>query len=283
MKDKDYYSLREIVLGLRDEYLKYYQKIEELKSLCDVDWKKVVDFDIGTIQHYSGRKEGNLPELSCCYEKRLNQIQLLLRKIGSRVLGYPYEKKKVGRLVSDEDSYHIESCYKNFPIWISGEKEGEEFFEKANSILESEFANNIDMHSWYNRCLADKGGILLPKNIPGEFRYGTISAYSSWFEISMQMSDSELKTFRLYYNPSTDSLDFNMFGANGKYRVNEEAIDDILAIEYPVRQLRQYHRDIINSYDRANKDVVIDCPESKQEVELSIEENEKQYVLCKSK
>lgn len=283
MKDKDYYSLREIVLGLRDEYLKYYRKMEELKSLCDVDWNKVVDFDIRTIQHYSGRKEGCLPELSCCYEERLNQIRLLLRKIGSRVLGYPYDNKKIGRFVSDGGSYHIESCYKNFPIWIIGEKESEEFFEKANSILESEFANGIDMHSWYNRYMADKGEILLPKNIPGEFRYGTISAYSSWFEISMQMSDSELKTFRLYYNPSTDSLDFNMFGANGKYKVNEEAINDILAIEYPVSQLRQYHRDIINSYDRANKDIVIDCPESKKEVELSIEENEKQYVLYKSK
>lgn len=281
MKTKDYYSLRKIVLGLRDEYLTYYEKIEKLKALCTVDEKKVADFDFRTIQYDYGRRDGSLPELSCMYDKRLNQIQALFKNIGSIILGYPWTRKR-GSVVPLDGSYHINSYYDNFPIQISGEKENKEFFEQANSILESEFANYIDMNSWYNKYFAETDGILLPKNLPGEFRDGSVDAYSSWLKITMHINDCNLRFFKLFYNPRKDSLELSTFGEDRKYMIDEDVISEILAIEYPASQLEQYHIDTIESSSKTDKDILIECPETKNKVKLDIQEDEKQFVLRKS-
>lgn len=281
MEAKDYYSLKEIVLGLRDEYLKHYEKVEKLKALCTVDEKRVADYDFQTIQHYSARKEGKLPELTCVYEERLNQIQWLLRKIGSRISGFPPTKKRLGRLEVENGSYRIDSYYDGFPIQINGEQANREFFEQANAILETDFANNIDRGSWYNKYTSEKEEIPLPKNMPGEFRYGSITAYSSWLKIDMHMSGSELRTFWLFYNPRTDSIELNMFGENGKFMVDAKAVNDILAIEYPACELGKYHVDRIKSSENAGKDIFIECPVAKKKAKLDIEEDGKQFVLRK--
>lgn len=281
MEAKDYYSLKEIVLGLRDEYLKHYEKVEKLKALCTVDEKRVVDFDFRTKKHYSAREEGKLPELTCVYEERLNQIQVLLRNIGSRISGFPPTKKRLGRLASENGSYRIDSYYDNFPIQINGEQANADFFEQANAILESEFANNIDKSTWYNKYFADTVGIPLPKNLPGEFREGFIEFFSSWFKITMHISGSKLRTFWLFYNPCTDSIEINMFGVNGKFMVDAKAINDILAIEYPACELGKYHVDRIKSSENAGKDIFIECPVAKKEAKLNIEEDGKQFVLRK--
>lgn len=283
MDIKDYYSLREIVLGLREEYLKYYEKVEKLKSLCTVDEKKVADFDFRIIQHFFAREEGKLPELSCAYEERLNRIQVFLRDIGSRILCYPNEKTKIGRLSSDNGRFYINSCYDNFPIQIIGEKENEEFFEQANEILNSQFANGIDMYTWYNAYIADKGKIPLPKNIPGEFQDTSINVFSSWFKVTMHMKNSNLRTFWLFYKPCTDSLEVSAFGKDRRYKIDEETVNDILAIEYPTDRLGQYHIDIIDSFSKKDKDVSIECFDARNKVKLDIEEDEKEIVFCKSR
>lgn len=282
MEAKDYYSLREIVLGLRDEYLKHNEKMDRLKELCVVDEKRVKDFNFSTLHTFHGRRDGSLPELSCRYEERLNQVLLLLRKIYSRALNYPDMRFKNGRVISENGSYHIVSCYDDFPLSIS-EENSEKFFEQANSILYSDFANEIDMHTWYNAYLADMEGIPLPKNIPGEFQQASINAFSTWFKVTMHMNDSNLKTFWLLYSPRTDSLELSAFGKDGRYKINEETINDILSIEYPTSRLNQYYIDTIDKSNKTDKDIIINCPETKKKIKLDIEETEKQMVLCKSR
>lgn len=220
MEVKDYYSLREIVLGLREEYLKFYEEIEKLKSLCTVDERKVKDFDFRT-KHFTAKKEEKLPEFYCIYEERLNVIQAYFRYIKSRILCFPDNNMRIGRLALENGSFNIKSCYDYFPIQIIGEKENAEFYEQANAILNSEFANNIDFHSWYNAYIADKERIPIPKNIAGEFHDSSIDAFSAWFKITMHMNNSDLKAFWLNYKPDKDSLELAAFGKDGKHKLND--------------------------------------------------------------
>ncbi len=44
MSQKDNYTLKEIILGLRNEYLMHQQQLQELKQFCEADPKRVEDF-----------------------------------------------------------------------------------------------------------------------------------------------------------------------------------------------------------------------------------------------
>lgn len=280
MEKKDYYSLREILLGLRDEYLNHYKKVERLKAWCTVDKNRIADFDIVTSQNLFDRREGKLPILSILYkenEEKLNMIRTLLSKIGlSKV---ELKRWKARMLVSENGSYHIyRQFYDNLPIQV----EGKEFFEKANAMIESEFANYNNMNTWFSTSVANREGILLPKNVPGKFQECYVSAFSSSFGIRMSLSDSKLEDFDFTYRPRIDSLELSTFGKDGEYKIDEDVISELLAIEFPTSELTEYQINAIESSNISGKDILIECPETNDKVNLDIQEDQKQLVLYKT-
>lgn len=287
MELRDYYTLKEIILGLRDEYRKYNEEIQKLEDLCVVDEERVADFNISTIKHNCGGEEESLPKLHCNYVKKAKLVQLALRRLNWKIFRYD-TGTGFANLCHDNNKYYFESHDVDFPIWIQNDKESnDKFFERANAIVYSEFANNIDMHKTFNNYNMTEHGILILRNVPGKFNVASITAYSSWFKIMMSFDESELRNFSLMYNSRTDSLELRVFGGSkkhgyNKYVINEETINNILGIEYPGSELGQYHVRTIDNNSKIEKDVAIECPEIECLVKMDINEEEKQYVLSKS-
>lgn len=118
MVKKDYYTLKEIILGLSDEYQLHEQELQNLKKLCTMNEKQTLNFHFRVHQ-----PECKNPILLCEYEPKQNLFQ---------------------KSVTDNNEYYFLCGYRKYPIHVKHDYgAAEQFYHQANSILNSEFSNSI--------------------------------------------------------------------------------------------------------------------------------------------
>ena len=147
MNNKDYYTLREIILGLHREYLDYQQKLQDLKQFCDIDKKKVVDFNFRIHQ-----PEEKNATLLCEYIPKQNKIEKLITNF-SKKNGFYIYGKNTAHLVTDNNQYYFLCGHTKYPVHVKYNYDMEaKFSSYVNSILKDEFSNNMKSKYIEDNC-----------------------------------------------------------------------------------------------------------------------------------
>ncbi len=234
MQKKDYYYLKDIILGLKSEYLKCYQELEKLKQFVSITNEKMVkDFHFILFKLYPTDDV----TLLCNIVKRKNMLKKLLENIQSKIGMYAY------------DIIHECKFNDNNEMVISNDKIGifgntPEFCSQIKLIKDLPFTNNIAVK------------FLHPiKN--SENAYTRITHNRIYY---MNTIDSE-KHIILNYHPVNNLILLDKYDEN----FNEELLYSILYSKYSRNELSKYHQNIIDSSDVASKVVkVMDIPEKKE-------------------
>ena len=241
--------MKEIILGLRNEYQKNRKLLDELKLYCEYDDKKIKDFYF----YIQGMKSNH--ELYCEIVKRRNLMQELGIKIKDLVIGEDLNHDAI--LTKDNNnSYYFVGLCDNYPICVDLSFM-EKFSKAVDKVFESEFVRNININS----------GILFKD-----------SGQSYSFNISYEnISIYTMGLPKLYYNSRLDTI--RAYSFNEKFLPS--SIYDILNFEIPSEKLKPYHITTINNNSTLNEDITFESFQPCRNIEFSIEEQEKQIVLSK--
>lgn len=257
MEKKDYYSLKEIILGLYDEQKKHQQDLQKLKKLCIMDKKRVVDFRFHIYQ-----PEKKKPILLCEYEPRQNQIQKIATEF-SKKTGYYIYGKHTAYLVTDNNKYYFLNGNERYPVGIRHDYGmEEEFYNQVNSILNSRFANNMNSKYIEKNC----------SNIDAGF---TISTRD--IELYIRNSSDKIPCSLVRYNPSDETLMFKSF--EGSF--NAQSMTDVLSTNFPISELNQYHIEMISTSEKTEEPISLEYNGTTKAIKLNMQEEEKQFVLRK--
>lgn len=259
---RDYYYLREVILGLREEYLKNEDHLRNLKPLVDANDHKIEGFNFLIRQTDYGK-----PELYCEIEKKKNCIEKMVTKILKNMNYFPVDISDRGIcLKNNNDEYFIQDD--RFSVLVK-DLYKEQFAENVQQILNSSFANQIKVNY--------------------------LEFISNQVDSSLFLTHSMIHFIERDIGLSTDSyLTYKSRDDKLSYHTNREDIKGFLLDEYfarcleaqiPREFLSSYHQDIIEQSDSFNKPISIvksfcssDCfPE------YTIEPDGKQFILRKVK
>lgn len=230
MERKDYYTLREIILGLHDEYVNNQQQLQKLKLFCEMDKKRVEDFNFRVF-----RPENMKPLLLCDFEPKQNKMQKIVAEINKRTGHYSYPNETAS-LVKDNDKYHF--SYKNgeFPVCIKNDYGFERAFSYvADSIIDSEFSNGID--SKY-----------ITSNLSGLNAALTID--SSSIVLYVKDNSGSIPTSVLSYDAPSDRVDYYLLGE----RPTKEQFEMAMNVKIPSDELNEYHIRSIENNSTKNEE-----------------------------
>ena len=251
---KENYTIQEIILGLRSEYQKQQVELEKLKKLCGFDKKIVEDFDFYVSN--GERKEELQPELCCKYIEKQNQLQKLLKKIDNIISGEKINisPKYDAISVCDNNNRNYFSLanketLEKYPIYVP-EYNDEEFSILKNKLLSSEFAIPFSNRS------------------PSDLDYLSIKTASIIISLWQESC--------VFYQPKTDSIRFIR-----NRELTDEEIVSLLEKTIPSSSLHPYHITTIDTSGIIGKSIILEKTVPSKNVELSIREEEKQFVLSK--
>lgn len=228
MENKEYYTLREILLGLHDEYINSQQQLQQLKQFCEMDEKKAIDFNFRVF-----RPENMKPLLLCDFDPKENKLQKIIAEINKKTGQYSYPNQ-TANLVRDNNRYYFLCKTLEFPVRIKSDYGMDsEFVSLADSILDSEFSNGID--SKY-----------ITKNLSLLNAALTIDSTAIEFYVKDNLGDVPPSV--LLYDAVTDSVDFYALGV----RPTKEQFETVMNVKIPSEELNDYHIKTIE--DNRNKD-----------------------------
>lgn len=259
MEKKNYYTLKEIILGLSDEYQIHQHELQKLKELCTADEKKVLDFYFRIYQ-----PEYKNPILLCEYNPKQNSFQKFVTDFSKRI-GYYIYGRNTARLVTDNNEYYFLCGFREYPIHVKYDYGiGEEFYQQATRILNSNFSNN--MRSKY-----------IEKNELGMDAALTIT--TSQVNLYIRKKCGNLPSSVLWYDSSEEVIGLQSFEKN----INKQYLSTILDIGFPISELNPYHIQKIESSEKKEKPIDLQYEDSENSIQLAIKEEEKSVVLCKKK
>lgn len=256
--ERDYYTLGQVILGLRDEYQKHQSDLRLLKDFCDVDEKKVADFRFSVFQ-----PENRQPELHCDYEPKQNKIEKLIANFRKKTGSYIYGKYKA-ILVTDNNSYHF--CSNNYPVHIRKcySNMDKSFQEKTTEILNSDFSKNIKTK--------------YIEIVNTEINYA-LTIEQRLINLYIRESNNKFPRSVILYGPREDIISICSFDK----KISSELIESVLEIKVPKEKLSNYHIGIIDTTEVIAKPINLQRIQPCKQVEFSIQEEEKQIVLSKVK
>ncbi len=257
MHKKDYYTLKEIILGLHNEYLIHQQKLQELKQFCEIDKKKAVDFEFRIFQ-----PEGKNPILLCEYIPKQNKVQKFITDF-SKKKGYYIYGRNTAHLVTDNNQYYFLCGRTEYPIHVKYNYGMDtEFSNYANSILESEFSNNIRSQYIEDNCLGINAAL-------------TIN--STLIELYIRDKYDKIPASIILYDSREDVLEFKSF----EEQVNKQCMETALDIAFPSEKLNEYHIKTILDSEESKKTMIFQEFGSCDMAKFDIQAKETQYVLQK--
>lgn len=260
MEKKDYYTLKEIILGLNDEYLKYQQKLQELKQFCEMDKKRAIDFNFRIFQ-----PPQEMPTLVCDYDPKQNRLQQLITDI-SKKTGHFIYGKYLSHLVIDNNQYYFLS--NNYPVHIKyGTDTNIEFYNHANSILKSEFSNNMVTPFMIESNLSDINATML------------INSTTIDFELYKGNNFNGIPSHRILYNSRKNTLEISSY----KNTFDKDFMQMAFDISFPSPKLNKYQIETIEKSKNKEKSIVLEETDSSDMAKFEIQSKETKYVLHKVK
>lgn len=244
MEKRNYYYLREIILGLREEYLKNKISLENLKKHIIIDDKKINNIDFKIFKD----KENRL-SLFCYLEKRQNVINKLFNSLNNiDDMGYIIE------ILKDSEYYGIKP--------MEGIKVDNllEFRKESEKIINSDFNKNIQLQL-FDLMSADRNYDLL------------INAH----KIEVKCYNKLVSDISYLQNKDVITVSAVSVGKNSNISIHRA-----LNLEVPKDLLNDYYIDLIDSTPIAFKNVYIEpYMNSLESIELNISENNSGVVLKK--
>jgi len=251
MQKKYYYTLKEIILGLRKEYLTHQQKLQALKNCCDIDAKKVVDYDFRLYQPSQLK-----PKLLCEYTPKQNKVQKALTDIRKKRGFYIYGQHTSG-LVTDNNWYYFKDP--KYPVHIKSDSRAE-FSRYASSLLEDEFSNEIKSE-YIERYCSDVNGAL------------TIDSMS--VDLFIREKSSNIPRSSILYDSKEYVLQFESYDEP----MNRQSLEAALNITFPSKELNDYHVKTISNSEESEKPLYLEEFDSCSKAKFDIQDQGNQYVL----
>lgn len=247
--DKNYYTVIDIIFGLRPYYLDNEKQLKILKDLCYSLDKNVSDF------YFYIEKNGITPQIYCKFIQNLKSLRGLVTYLqhGNNIY---INGKSISKLNTNYDgSYFIDSDFYSVKI---KKEDSEHFSLLVSQILNSEFVNNLKLVHYYD----DK--------FPGIY-----------IEPSRLVIDSCLffEPVSLQYVPNTDKI---LVTGTKETTVYKEMIAYILNYKIPKELLSEYIIKLIENSDIDKKAVhVVNFNDSNnvELVNLNIKEIDNQILL----
>ncbi len=253
--EKKDYTFGEIILGLRDEYLLYQQKLRELKQFCEMDSRKATDF------HFRISKfDKNNPILLCDYLPKQNSLEKIVTDLSKKMGYYIYGRNTV-HLVTDNNQYYFLSGMKKYPIHIKYDMDIK-FNDSAKKILMSEFVNNILSQYIEDNC-SDLNAVLTIK--------------PAGIELFIRDNQSHLPKSVIFYNSQDDNLEFKSFSK----QLQKTHLEMALSVSIPYQKLNNYHIQKIHSNPNTSKPIILEEFNLYSELKFNFEPNETQCILRK--
>lgn len=257
MQKKDYYTLKEIILGLHDKYLNHQQKLQELKQFCEMDKKRAVDFYFRIFQ-----PDGKSPALLCEYVPKQNNIQKFITDFSKKTGHYIYGRQ-TAHLVTDNNQYYFLCGRTKYPIHVKYDYGMDtRFTNYANSILKSEFSNN--MRSQY---IEDNRSDI----------NAALTINSTLVELYVRDKCGKIPASVILYDSREDVLEFKSF----EEQFNKQNMETALDIEFPSEKLNEYHIQTIVDSEESEKSLILEDFNSCDMAKFDIQVKETQYVLQK--
>lgn len=254
MEKRDYYYLKEVILGLRKEYLKNEQELNKLaQQICYID-KRIERVSFSLFE-----PDNKKIELWRTIIFKQNQIQRLIEKV-SRMLGL-YTIGDNSKLCCPDNKGMYSLTDRGFLIGI---KDQDCFGKAVNDLMNSEFNQKIKQPIF---------------NIDNEEADCNISITHSRIG-SYEISDrGKIPYSSLDYFASEDALYFYPYHNNGSVT----DIDNILNIKVSKDLLSNYHKMIIEKSGVIGRPVFVDFNiEKKKPTVLDIEDYGTQFVLVRN-
>lgn len=252
MNKRDYYYFREILLGLKCEYLKCDEELQKLKQYAQTDSEKINNYYFWLCQWEGQRK----PELRCVIEAKKSKIEQLIERIKKKIGTYAYP-------------YDFECRFNNNGETILGDHglyvfgNSDEFCSQAQAILNSEFTN----------------GIFLDRIFSSDNKNAYVSANHIFIKYTYAPICNDYTTFE--YRP----IDSNRVGLNMK-NITEKKLYDILDSTYPREKFPPYYQNVIDSNPSAMKPIeIVELPDMNRLYyeSMELEELDNKVILKKIK
>lgn len=204
--EKQYYTVREIILGLREEYIKNQKALEHLKNYMTLVNREIEDFRI-TI----GNKEDE--ELIARFQKRGNILQRVIKTIMDDYV------------IEEEEAFHDnEALFYSKNLMINDTRKPE-FKEAVEKIFRSPFVEKIGIHSIF---LTGKGF---------DASFGINENGIKLYKTRVTELESVLE-----YSAPTDTL----LVKSGKYSISNANLTGLLDLKVPCMVFKNYHKELID-------------------------------------
>ncbi len=246
----EYYTLKEIIFGLRKEYLKSVNDLDGLKLLCFANKGKVNNYSFELFQ-----LNFKSPDLYCVVNRKKNLLERL-------------------NFISCSDIYNVAICLKNggdyllhsdqlktFPVVVSHINQ-EAFETRSYRILHSDFTKKIKT-----------------KNIPfwdldmvGFFRCE--HNYLNFQLFFDALYDDDSKKIDILYYPREDVLLIEgvkdlldeVYNSIDKTDINivfnDQLIEKLLNVKVSKEVVPRYHRNLIENISDVSKNVIVEGVEN---------------------
>lgn len=257
---KDTYTYKQILLGLRPEFLETKQQLDKLREYIIIDEKCRKDYYFDLFN----RLQDSKPELGIhINDNQLRHLKLLRLLI--RQFGYPSAIRTV--MVKDNNGNYYPllkpSFKKNqFNVRIDYHYK-KEFEELASVILNSDFAKMIN----FDDAVYSMDGISIPRL--------TLSFYN----LVLRTENSQIS-----YLGRDDIIEIaSCRKPDEEWKpLTQEHIEYALGIEFPKEKFSEYHQNVIEKNIINDQDIVLaDDFQPTLHTKLQINEDGKRLVLSK--
>ena len=229
---KDTYTYKEILLGLRDEFIDVESQLRELKDYSLANKKYVSKYTY----YLSKVNPEHLPELRVSVVRKQTALMRKLRELARRY-SY-YSDPQTALMVKSNNGIYYPLAGKPFKLGVNPEYK-EEFERLATELLNSRLANEMNFDEVYSTSFKERETIA-----------------TRWFKPYLRLS-RENKAVQMTYCPETDRVKF----ASGNIPLTPELLDEIMSIEFPKEEFTPYHQEIIES-KKENRDIVLSKTDS---------------------
>lgn len=250
----DTYTFKEVILGLRPEFIKAKKDLDKLKQYSVHDPKYIDDFDYALSKFLVDEAPELLIYIQRKYQNNLIKGFDELRDI----FGHP--RKTGAKMVRDNTGiYYPLTNEKNFPY--VNRDQYQEFKELAEQILSSDFAQKMNF-----------------SEISSPNKYDII-------RLSGIMYNLRLTTLEQTTNCQFDYLGnqdkFGFYGGKTTL-LTEEYLDYLLDREFPREEFSEYHQALIDEHLGDDTDIVLpeNC-EPLKSCQLNIEDDGKKLILIR--
>jgi len=255
--EREYYDLREIILGLQSQYQDNVGQLKELKNYVRIIDRRVSDLEFWMRHENNGTTREEM-KLLCTFTERKNRLQQRLDSISLKIGTY-IQGKEISEVCKNMGKHYKISGYYN--AMIIDEKG---FAEQVDKIMHSSFVKNIP---------------LTIHKIQKEGETSTIELDVDSIDFSKSQND-RIGSAITYYG-SEDRLYYNIFNGDNKRNGQEKAIllqDALYNTKFPKSHFSPYHQALIDESENSKREIII---EANTENQYRIDNNNEGAVVLR--